>query len=80
MLFTKCWECDEPIPFSPIDFIGYNPGTSGHLFHSKIEAEEVLELTKQAIRDTGYKLFSGVICNDDSILNNVLAAEIEIKL
>lgn len=56
MLVSRCGTCNEPIPFSPCDFLGYNPGVSGHLFTSKEEAEQALQATRKAIAVFGYEI------------------------
>lgn len=55
MFVTYCGECNEPIPFNPIDFIGYNPGSlDGHLPKSYAKALNDLDATRKAIVRDGY--------------------------
>ncbi len=56
MLISRCGDCQEPIPFNPCTFLGYNPGVDGHLFDSKEEAQRALDLTLEAIIDTGFEV------------------------
>lgn len=58
ILASRCSECQEPIPFDPCFFLGYNPGVSGHLFKSKEEAEDALEATRRSIVEHGYEMIA----------------------
>lgn len=43
--FHKCGECDEITHmFSPIDYLGYNFGTTGHNYKTRDEAEDTFGL------------------------------------
>ena len=66
ILIDRCGECREPIPIDLVQVLGNNEvGVDGHLFHSKVQAEQALADARILIKKSG--VYCTVVGSDDIV-------------